>query len=200
MLTEKRIKQIKRRVPVFIKEKIITLDKNNKRFMDFYIMNGEQSLRTAGLLLRISNDIQAKNFHRLPEDFDSYLWTINTSYYSMFYFVGALLAKNGIKVNTESSIHSVTFDTFVYYFLEKLEKHFLEEFEKALIESQDLLGKGGIIQKSKEKTMDLLIKYDSERSKRGTFTYEMGNIAKRNKAETSLKRAKEFIEHIRSLL
>ncbi|MFH0837067.1 MAG: hypothetical protein V1870_02975 [Candidatus Aenigmatarchaeota archaeon] len=197
MFDEKRINEIKQRIPQFVKEKIITLDKDNKRFVEFYIMDGELSIRTAESLFILSNDIKLKNTFILPEDFDSYLWVINTSYYSMFYFAGALLAKNGIKINTEIGIHSKTFDALVFYLSEKLERKFIKEFEAAQKESKNLLG---IDDNAKKKTIELLARYASEKEKRSTFTYKMGNIAKKNKAETSLKRAKEFIEHVKGLL
>ena len=42
--------------------------------------------------------------------------------------------------------------------------------------------------------------FEAERVKRGRMQYSTSELAKQNKAETSLKRAKEFMLHMRSLL
>ena len=42
--------------------------------------------------------------------------------------------------------------------------------------------------------------YHNEKQKRGRFTYEMGEIAMQNKAKTSLERAMNFNEKIRTMI
>jgi len=74
----------------------------------------------------------------------------------------------------------------------KLEKHFIEDFENAQEESSEILGK--------EKAKEMISNYSSEKEKRVKFTYEIGEIAMKNKAETSLNRAKKFNEEVRKIL
>ena len=52
----------------------------------------------------------------------------------------------------------------------------------------------------KEKAKTLVEDYFSEREKRSRFTYEMGEIAMPNKAQTSLDRARRFNETIRKMI
>jgi len=73
-----------------------------------------------------------------------------------------------------------------FYLNDKIAKQYIEEFEEAQEESQELLG---MMQK---KVKDLMIRYGSEMGKRAMFTYNIGVKAKENKASTSLKRAVEF--------
>jgi uncharacterized protein (UPF0332 family) len=124
-------------------------------------------------------------------NFDGFLWVINASYYSMFYMLKALLEKNGIKINTDLSIHLVTFDCLIYFFYlnGKLEKKFIEDFIESKEEAYELLGK----QKA-----DLLIEdYFWEKNKRATFTYQTKQIILKSKAKTSLERAKRFNQEIK---
>ena len=49
-------------------------------------------------------------------------------------------------------------------------------------------------------TESMLDSFDFERAKRSSFQYEMGKDLKKSKAETSLKRAKEFVAVFRELI
>ena len=163
----------------------------NKKLVNFYLENALISLNTARLLHKISSDDDVKKqFNFISRDFESYLWIINSSYYSMFYIAGALLASIGVKVKSEIGIHKKTFECFVYYFYltNKIAKRYLEEYNEAKKESQELLG----LQEMQKKAKELIENYDFERTKRSRFTYEMGEKAKSVKAATSLKRAVEF--------
>ncbi len=126
--------------------------------------------------------------------FNGFLWVINSSYYSMFYMARALLESIGVKIKTDESIHFQVFNALVYYFYSngKLERHFIEELQNAGDEASQILGK--------EKAKEVVSDYSSEKEKRAKFTYEMGEIALKNKAETSLNRAKKFNEEIRKIL
>jgi len=192
MLDEKRIDEIKRRVTGFIKERIIKREKG-KKFVDFFLNNAENSLNSAKLLFEVSTKNELKNTTGFP-NFNGFLWVINSSYYSMFYLVRALLENEGIKIKTETSIHAVVFDALVYFFYltQKLQKKLIEDFAEAEAEALEILGK--------EKAKELIENYFYEKKKRGIFTYEMGAIAMQNKAQTSLERAKKFNEEIRKLI
>jgi len=106
----------------------------------------------------------------------------------MFYMAGALLAKSGIKVKSSIGVHEKTFQAFVYYFYltKKIAKQYVEEFEEAQKESNELLGM------MQQRVKDLMLKYDFEMDKRAKFTYNIGLKAKESKALTSLSRAIEF--------
>ncbi len=112
----------------------------------------------------------------------------------MFYMVRALLESLGIKIKTDYSVHLVAYDALITYFYAtgKIEKQFVEEFQEATLKAQESLGK--------EKAKTIMEEYFSEREKRSRFTYEMGEIAMQNKAQTSLDRAKRFNETIRKMM
>ena len=73
-----------------------TGDKDAARFVDFFMTNAESSLRTASILQEISDDNSLKDTLKVGSDFESYLWVIVSSYYSMFYAATAILSKQGI--------------------------------------------------------------------------------------------------------
>lgn len=194
MIEDKRLKEIEKNVPMMKNQGEFSVEDKNKQFTKFYLENAILSLNTAKILLELSkNNNLKKNFKFISDDFESHLWVINTSYYSMFYIAGALLTKSGIKIKSEIGIHKKTFEIFVYYFYitKKIEKKYLEDFEKAQKESQKFLGTEEIML-TKKKAEELILCYNYEMDKRARFTYNMGDKAKENKADTSLKRAIEF--------
>ncbi|MBU0466611.1 MAG: hypothetical protein KJ600_00590 [Nanoarchaeota archaeon] len=194
MLDEKRIEIIKKNVERLIKEELIIRVKEDKgRFTEFFLKNSRDSLESAKLLLNVSTKAELKALMGIP-GFNGFLWTINASYYSMFYMARALLENAGIKIKTELSVHSIVFDALVCYFYltGKIEKSIIEEFNEAEEEANEILGK--------EKAKGLIEDYFHEKDKRGKFTYEMGAIVMQNKAQTSLERAKRFNEEIRKII
>jgi uncharacterized protein (UPF0332 family) len=192
MLDEKRIEEAK-------KNAVKSIDKGELfktkeiRFTDFFLKNSSNSLDSAKLLFEASTNSKISELLGF-NNFNGFLWVINASYYSMFYAVRALLENMGIKIKAEESIHFVTFNALIYYIYSngKLEKRFVQDFKEAGEDCSEILGK--------EKAKKILEDYYDEKDKRGRFTYEMGEIALKNKAETSLKRAKAFNEEIRKLL
>ena len=195
MLDDKKLKEIERKVPLMVDEGEISKGGMNKGLAIFYVENALISLNTAKILNEVSSNKSIKEkFDFINEDFESYLWIINSSYYSMFYMAGALLAKAGIKVKSEMGVHKKTFESLVYYFYltKKIAKHYLEAYEEAQQESQELLGAEEPLVVMQKKAKELIAKYDFEMSKRARFTYNMGEEVKLNKAATSLTRAIEF--------
>ena len=195
MLDDKKLKEIEKKIPLMINNEEISKDDKNKDLVKFYLDNSLISLNTAKILNEISsNNSLKRQFNFIDEDFETYLWIINSSYYSMFYSSGALLSKIGIKIKSNIGIHKKTFDTLVYYFYltKKIAKHYLEEFEEAQKESQELLGTEEPIIIMQKKAKELFLKYDFEMNKRARFTYNIGEKAKSVKSITSLKRAIEF--------
>lgn len=191
MLENKQIEEIKGRVKKLLNNEGII--KGKPDFVQFFLTNSKNSLDSAKLLFDASTKQDLKEKIGLA-DFNGFLWVINAGYYSMFYAVRALLENEGIKIKTDISLHLTVFDLFVYYFYltGKLEKSFIEDFQDAGAEASETLGK--------EKAKGLVEDYLYEKDKRGRFTYEMGEIAMKNKANTSLERAKKFNEEIRKIL
>lgn len=192
MLDEKEINIIKRETERLIREgKIIRGEKG--KFTEFFINNSKNSFDSAKILFDISNNKELQKRLGYP-GFNGYLWAINSSYYSMFYMTRALLEKDGAKIKSDQSIHISVFNALVYYFYltGKIEKKIIEGLQEAGEEASELMGK--------EKTKMLINDYYNEKEKRGRFTYEMGEIAMQNKAETSLKRARIFNEEIRKMI
>ncbi len=133
-------------------------------------------------------------------DFESYLWVIVTSYYSMFYAATALLAKQGIRA-TGQIVHKVTADALIHFFAsnEKLAK-LLEQYEEAQTVGLELVGREELMKRMQKKADELIISYEGERRKRSKFQYDIGVQAKRGYAQTSLQRAKDFVFEIKKLL
>ena len=188
MLDEEKLKQIERKVPGYLRDGLIRKNERQK-FVKFFLGNARNSLKTAEIIV----DASPKELTD-PEEYDGSLWVINASYYSMFYMARALLESAGIEIRTEQSVHGITFDTVVYYFYlnGKLQKKFIEDFAEATEESAELLGR--------EKAKELVESYMQERNKRGNFTYKTGAVAMKNKAVTSLERARKFNTAIRELI
>ena len=190
MLDKKEIDQIKRRVAGYLREGVI-IKSEKKKFVNFFIKNADISLDSAKLLFKVSTDDKLKDHLGFP-DFNGFLWVINSSYYSMFYLVRALLESEGITIKSDSSVHSITFDALIYFYYGKLQKELIEAFAEAKEEAAEILGK--------EKAKGLIEDYFYEKKKRAKFTYEIGAIAMMNKAQTSLIRAKKFREEIRKIV
>jgi len=192
MLEDKKIEEAKRNAIKSINSGTIVKTKESK-YVDFFIKNSKDSLDSAKVLFDLSVNDKIKVSMGIP-NFNGFLWVINSSYYSMFYMARALLESIGIKIKTDESIHFLVFNALVYYFYSngKLEKHFIQDFENAQEESAQILGK--------EKAKEIISSYSNEKEKRSKFTYEIGEIAMKNKAETSLNRAIKFNEEVRKIL
>jgi len=197
MLDNKDLEIIKRNIENLMKEEKIIIDKKDKgKFTNFFLENSKKSFDSAKVLMEISNNIKLKESLGYP-NFDGYLWVINSSYYSMFYMVRSLLENVGIKIKANSSIqsiHQIIFQALVYFFYmnKRLERKLIEDFQEASQESGEILGK--------EKARKLVEEYESEKEKRGRFTYELGQTAMQSKAKTSLERAKFFNQEIKKIL
>src|SRR3989344_2748482 len=91
--------------------------------------------RKADVSLRLSKEL-AKN----PDYFD---WSINASYYSMFYNAVCLLAHKNVDLGEISdSVHILTYQALVYFFYikeRKIEAEYLEEFKANMEESDKRL-------------------------------------------------------------
>ncbi|MCF7872396.1 hypothetical protein K9L97_05165 [Candidatus Woesearchaeota archaeon] len=192
MLEEKKLKEIQSKVKNYLDEGIIKT-KQKKEFVDFFLSNARKSLKCANALYDLSTDkeLQSKANY---SNFDGFLWVVNAAYYSMFYMARALLESEGIKLDSEQSIHALTFDAVInfFYLNGKLQKKLIEDFAESLEEASEILGK----QKA-----DLLMEdYFFEKGKRAIFTYRTEEVVIQSKAKTSLERAKRFSEEINSII
>jgi uncharacterized protein (UPF0332 family) len=201
VIGNERIDEAKRNVKIYVEDGLLrTGDKDAARFVDFFMANAESSLRTASILQEISDDSSLKETLKVDRDFESYLWVIVSSYYSMFYAATAMLAKQGIRAIGQI-VHKVTADALIHFFAsnEKLAK-LLEQYEEAQTVGLELVGREELMKRMQKKADELIISYEGERKKRSKFQYDIGAQAKRGYAQTSLQRAKDFVFEIRKLL
>jgi uncharacterized protein (UPF0332 family) len=201
MIEKERIEEAKRNVKIYIEDGLLkTGDKDAAKFVEFFMANAESSLRTASILQEISDEDSLKVTLKVSSDFESYLWVIVSSYYSLFYAATAILAKQGIRA-TGQIVHKVTADALIHFFVsnEKLAK-LLEQFEEAQTVGLELVGREELMKRMQKKADELIISYEGERKKRSKFQYDIGVQAKRGYAQTSLQRARDFVFEIRKLL
>ena len=95
MLQEKKFKEAESRIKQFIRVGTIKTKENPER-VDFYLKNADDSIDSAKALFELSTN-QDKQQYLGFTSFNSLLWVVNTSYYSMFYMARALLENAGIK-------------------------------------------------------------------------------------------------------
>jgi uncharacterized protein (UPF0332 family) len=191
-LDEKRLVEIKNRVKQYISKGTIK-SKQPKKYVEFFLTNANDSLRTARCIYDLSTNKDYQQYTGYT-GLKGFLWVINASYYSMFYMVRALLENEGIKLKAELSIHSLTFDALINYFYlsGKLQKRLFEQYIEAKEEATELLGK--------QKADELVEEYFYEKRKRGNLTYETEEFAIQSKAKTSLDRATKFNTEIRKII
>ena len=191
-LDDKKLKEIENRVKQFVLEGKIK-SKQPKKHMGFFLTNAKDSLRTARCIYDMSTNKDYQEYTGY-EGLKGFLWVINTSYYSMFYMARALLENEGIKLGTDLSVHSLTFDALIHYFYltGKLQKRLFKQYIEAQEEANELLGK--------QKADELIEEYFWEKGKRGKLTYETEEFAIQSKAKTSLDRAIKFNLEIKKIL
>ena len=183
MLDQKKTEDSIKRAGAFVSYGTIRRD-GTKEFVKFFLDNAEDSLNSAESLLE----------HTEKGDYNGSLWVVNSSYYSMFYTVRALLESAGIKLGKNVNTHLLAFDALTYFFYrtKKLEKKLCEQFAEAQDQSFELLGK--------QAAEDLVQDYLSEKNKRSLFTYEEGIKPLLSKARTSYGRAVKFNAAIRTII
>lgn len=201
MIDEQRVKEANRNVKQYIDEGLLKVkDKDAPNFVSFFMKNAESSLQTASILQEISDDETLKGTLKISKDFESYLWVIVSSYYSMFYAATALLASQEIRL-TGQIVHKVTGDALIHFFVPnaKLAK-LLEDYEETKAVGLELIGREELMKSMQKRADELIVAYESERKKRSKFQYDIGVQAKRGYAQTSLERAKEFTFEITKVL
>lgn len=175
MLEKDRIKESEANVRAYLNEGLIKKEPANPDALRVLLRNAKESINSAD---------------KLNSDRISDLWVIVCSYYSMFYIANAVLRKLGYKVG-EKIAHKVTADALIVYARGKLKETLIEEYEDSKEEAFNLAG---------IKADSLIESFDREKTKRGIIQYRTDDIDKRAKAETSLKRAKQFLFEMNVLL
>lgn len=175
MLNEKRIKEAESNVKTYLEEGLLIKQQFHPNIFKILVNNANDSLETANFLMKNKK---------------SKLWIIVCSYYSMFYISNAVLLKIGYKVG-EKIAHKVTNDALIIYVRDKLKSSFIEDYEE--IKEEALLI-------AKNKSESLIENFELERRKRSIIQYQTGESEKASKAETSLKRAIEFVAEMNKLL
>ena len=173
MLTDKRIKEAQDNFNSYLQDGLVAKKKEFEQII-FNILenNANESLKIA---------------EKLFDNQDSWLWTIVTSYYSMYYIANAVLYKMGYKVG-EKIAHKVTADCLIALVRNKLKTSLLEQYEE--MQKEALAG---------IKADEIIQSFDYERKKRSIFQYETTEEAKQEKAKVSLERAKEFVNEMKKL-
>jgi len=189
MIEKERIAEIERRMKKHIANQVV-VSKQKVEHVEFFLKNAEESLQSARCLF----DISTKHDYPGYDNLSGFLWVINASYYSMFYMARALLENEGVRLKSDLSIHTLTFDALVWYFYVtgKLQKRLFEFYLKAREDAAELLGK--------MRAGELIEDYFYEKNKRASFTYETGERAMESKAKTSLSRATKFNKEIRRII
>lgn len=175
-------------------ERIIKAD---KEFVKFFMKKAEDALETAHILFQISKSISLKKELNVSQFYNGYLWVINPAYYSMFYAATSLLAHFDKRIKVDQGIHKIMYHALVYYFLDndkKLTRYIIEQYKQAESDAESLL------QIAELKARYHIEKIKFELDKRKEFTYEMGKTAEENKAQTSIKRAEEFLTLVKEII
>jgi len=176
MIDEKRVKEAERNFYRYLKDGLIKREKNETA-LSMYLKNSNLSLDVAEKLMK-------------DNELNPYLWVVVCSYYSMFYIANAILLNLGYRTG-EEIVHKVTSDALIVLVLDKLRGGLLEEYEKIRDDALEI---------ASARAEEIIKSYDYERGKRSQFQYGMSEAIKKQKAQTSLARAKEFVFEMRKLL
>ena len=175
MIDEKRKKEAQSNFSRYLQEGLLKKE-HNELAMNKYLKNADLSLKTANELMQ--------------SPLKPYLWVIVTSYYSMFYMANAVLLSYGYKTQDKIA-HKVTSDALIVLVLDKLKKELLEDYEAIQKDALEI---------ASAKAESVIESYSLELDKRSRFQYNMLEQTKEAKAQTSLKRASEFVFELKKLL
>ena len=175
MLDEKRIKEAEVNVKSYLSEGLMKKEQFNSIVFNVLMNNSNESIETATFL---SNNKKSN------------LWIIVSAYYSMFYIANAVLYKFGYKIGDKIP-HKITSDALIVYVRNKLKAKLIEDYEE--LKEEALLI-------AKNKAEGLIEDFEFERNKRSIIQYQTKEVEKSSKAQTSLKRAKEFLYEMNNLL
>lgn len=173
MIDEKRIKEAEINVNNYLREGILKKSKDDLA-LSIYLKNAKDSLKAA----------------KIMNDNSIFLWTIVSSYYSMFYISNAVLLKLGYKIG-DKIVHKVTADSLIILAKNKLKSKYLEDYDEAKEEALRI---------AEIKSDEMIEAFDIERKKRSFIQYQTSQEDISKKAKISFKRAQEFLFEMESLL
>jgi uncharacterized protein (UPF0332 family) len=175
MIDKERRKEALQNFTQYLQDRLIKKEKNDTA-KAMYAKNADLSLNLAE---------ECMNSSLKP-----YVWVVVISYYSMFYIANAVLLELGYKTG-DKVVHKVTNDALIVLVIDKLKKGLLEEYETAKEDALDI---------ASIKSDEIIESYGLEMSKRSRFQYEMTESIQEQKANTSLKRARQFMLEMKKLL
>jgi uncharacterized protein (UPF0332 family) len=151
--------------------------------VNLYLLRAEDEFLLSQKDLQISKDDKTKNFLGIPKDKTFYYSVISHAYYSIFYTAKAYLLNKGIKTKLPNE-HKKAFKEFKKFVKDGiLDKELLRIYEAEIIKA------------------DFLLKiFQSEKKKRGTFTYQMKSEANLPFAQESIENARKFISNIKAII
>lgn len=165
------IKKAKNNYDKYLQDGLLKKVYFKKIVYDTYMNNSLESLEVA---IHLSSNNKSN------------LWIIVSSYYAMFYIASAYVYKRGYKT-TGKIIHQVINESLIVLGIKDLTMKIIEEYEEEKIKASGLAQ--GIIEN-----------LNYEKQKRSVFQYETTEKIKQSKANTSLRRAKEFVQLFREIL
>ncbi len=175
MIDKERRKEAQQNFAQYLQDGLIKKEKNETA-KAMYAKNADLSLNLAE---------ECMNSSLKP-----YIWVVVISYYSMFYIANAVLLELGYKTGDKVA-HKVTNDALIVLVMDKIKKGLLEEYENA---KEDALEIASI------KSDEIIAFYGLEMDKRSRFQYDMTESIQEQKANTSLKRARQFMLEMKKLL
>lgn len=174
MLDKLRIKEAESNIKSYLDEGLLKKEIVDTDIIKIMKQNAKESLKVADILFKYRH---------------SDLWTIVCSYYSMYYIANSLLNHIGYKVGEKIS-HKITSDALIVFIRDKLKNSLIKEYEEIMEEASVI---------ANIKADSVIKAFDYERVKRSVIQYKTTEEKKHTKAETSLKRAKEFNFEINKL-
>lgn len=159
----------------------------------FYEEKSKNRLETAKIIYNASND---------ESRYKDYAEVVAACYYSMYYIVHSFLA---LKYKTKlrpglRGVHAITKHIILYYLVKtkKLAKHLYEEYLSTLQTTEQIQKLS--LDDFHEQAFEYALKYDTTRSHRETFTYNVTKSVEEFNAKQSLDTAEEFIQTIREVM
>jgi uncharacterized protein (UPF0332 family) len=140
-------------------------------------------LKNSDLSIKLANEC-------MKSKLKPYLWVIVMSYYAMFYMANAVILDLGYKTK-DKIVHKVTIDALIVLVMDKIKKELLEKYE---------LVKGDALEIASLKSEEIINLYSLELDKRSKFQYNMSENVQKQKAETSMMRAKQFTFELKKLI
>lgn len=149
---------------------------------EIYIKRAKNEINLSKIIMKVSGDDDLqKDVFEIPND-TYYSAVISHAYYSIFYMTKAYLLTKGIKVEAPEE-HRKAYEEF-----KKLVDQGLVDVELLKIYQQLML-----------RADTLLEIFQTEKSKRGKFTYRKLPQANVEPAKESIKNAEEFFKHVNLL-